>query len=210
MTHAKERVMRRTALATCFTAMLSLSIVIPAMGTEPTGETESDQAAADESSEPQRSPLLEATGGKKRSASDKVFTNDDLEKLSGGGSETRKASPRKSSRGDGESVAAPKADDALEQMFAKEARRKEHREKIVQAEARVVEAKQRVVDLEKRGLAIKNPLLPRPSAPEEGAEAWQAGDARQRVDQTTSRLEAAREQVSQAESDLAALRNSRP
>jgi len=203
----------------CFVFVLAFAVAttpVPAGQSE--GDKDSDRASTSaKESEQKLSPLVNATGGKPGSSS-KVYTNDDLKQLQGTGSSDSSAEPAKpqaaSETKPGQPAAAAKPAEppksALGQMFEQEALRKEHVQKIAEAEERVVDAKQRVVDLEKRRLAIRNPLLARPAAPEEGADEWAGANGEQRVEMTNSQIEAARDEVAQAESDLAALRNSRP
>ena len=211
--------MARTLIALCFVSILALVVAAP---TAQCGETESKQAADPQTTDepkpdPKLSPFVQATGGPDRSSS-KVFTNKDLKKLQGMGSSSASTSSSSPTpvptptrdKPPAVEAAASQPKTALEQMFEQEALRKEHEQKIVEAEQRVVTARQSVVDLEKRLLAIKNPFLARPKTPEDGAREWESGNSQQRVDMTEARVQAAREEIAQAERDLAALRNSRP
>jgi len=205
--------MTRAAMILCFVFVLVFAVAttpVPAGQSE--GDKDSDGASTSaKESEQKLSALVHATGGKQGSSS-KVYTNDDLKQLQGTGSSGSSAEPAKpqpaSETKPGQTAESPKS--ALDQMFEQEALRKEHVQKIAEAEQRVVDARQRVVDLEKRRLAIRNPLLARPAAPEKGADEWAGANGGQRVRMTDSQIEAARDEVAQAESDLAALRNSRP
>jgi hypothetical protein len=211
--------MTRAAMVLCFVSVLVFAVAttsVPAGQSE--GDKDSDRASTSaKESEQKLSPLVHATGGK-QGASSKVYTNDDLKQLQGTGSSGSSAEPAKpqpaSETKPGEPAAAAKpgepAKSALDQMFEQEALRKEHVQKIAEAEQRVVDARQRVVDLEKRRLAIRNPLLARPAAPEEGADEWAGANGQQRVEMTDSQIQAAKDEVAQAELDLATLRSSRP
>jgi hypothetical protein len=213
--------MMRSAMArigwVCF--VLVLVVTVPATLAQDSGAATEGSTGADEEAGPKLSPFVRATGGKAAASSEKVYTNDDLERLRGAGPASSQApSPSR----DGEppadgaadtaegSAKPPEAKSALDQLFECETLRQEHAQKVADAEQQVVAAKQRLADLERRLLAIKNPLLARPAAPEEGAEEWNSADGQQRVQQTESQIQAARDEIAQAERDLAELQRSSP
>jgi len=166
--------------------------------------------------EAQPSPLVQATGGKADGKREKVYGNDDLEKMFGpaparaDGSSVANSDESATEKPKAAASAATAGDSALDQLFAGEARKREHAASIAAAETQVAEAKQRLADLEKRLLASRNPLLARPKPPEEGAEEWNRADAAGRVEQTQAGIEAARKAVAEAQRELAALRSAAP
>jgi hypothetical protein len=207
----------------CLVLACAAAIPAPAadggeQGTDPAADRE---AEGEEASDASLSPLIHATGGKSSATPVKVYTNEDLKRVSGTGpgpaETTLPPSPASEpATGGGAEPEPPSAagepTSALDELFAREARRQEHVRLIALAEERVATAKQRVADFEKRMLAIRNPLLARPKPPEdeEEATAWQDSDATGRVQQTEGQLEAARAEVAQAERDLAELRRAGP
>jgi hypothetical protein len=201
-----------------FVSVCFVTVFAFAAGATLAQESESDETGqAEAESGTKLSPLVLATGGK-GGTSTKVYTNEDLKKMHSGElespTETTPSSSAPAKKTDGAEQAqveqpAP-TKSALDQMFEREAARKEHDQKIADAEQAVTDAKQRVVDLEKRLLAIRNPLLARPGAPEEGADEWERGNGQQRVKMTEEQTQAAREAVAQAERELAELRRTRP
>jgi hypothetical protein len=203
---------------TNWTVWLTLALVLlalPAIATA--GETDTSKSKeAQEAKSPENesnvSPLIRASRrarGEKQDSEAKVYGNDDLDEMFGPSESTPpeaqdadSTEPTEAAR-PAEGEAQP---DALEQMFASEARKKERATEIAGAEQRVTDAKQAIVDLEKRLLAVKNPLLARPSAPEEGAEEWKAGDGQSRLQQTELQIAAAREALAEAERELSELK----
>jgi len=187
-----------------------LVLVIPTLAVC-SDEREGD-ATGEKKTGPELSPFVLATGGKAGSEPTKVYTNDDLKKLSGGVTSSKPAEAAPSETGEpseeGSTEAAPGS--ALDQIFAEEQARKEHAQKIVEAEKRVTASQQKLADLEKRLRAVRNPLLARPEAPEDDPEAWNNASAAERATMTETQIQAARDEVAQAEQDLAALRGGQP
>jgi hypothetical protein len=189
-------------------SLVSLCLVLAGAAAIPAPAADGGEQAQEKAKKPSNAPA-------------KVYTNEDLKRLSakGPGREETTLPPGPASAQATEGDAKPEPPsgeeeeaDPLDQLFAREAARKEHAKQVAQAEERVAAAKQQVADLEKRLLAIKNPFLARPKAPEdeEAAAAWEGGGGPERVEQTQGQLEAARAEVAQAERDLAELRLARP
>jgi len=199
----------------CLTLAVAL-VALPAIATDgEQGASESKQT--EEAKSPEKgsklSPLVQASRtvrGEKKDGEAKVYGNDDLDEMFGPSESAPSTTQDDSEPTEPTETAQPvegeAQPDALEQMFANEARKKEQATEITGAEQRVADAKQKIVDLEKRLLAAKNPLLARPSAPEEGAEEWNAGDAQSRVRQTEQQIATAREMLAEAERELAELK----
>lgn len=207
-------------------AFAFLSPVAASTGGERETETRVEEEAGDESG-PKLSLWVQATGGRDKSAPVKVYSNEDLERLTGLRStpaESRpepRAAPTTShtheetpSSGDdeGEESAEPEAEEktALELLFEREEARREHAQEVAAAEQRVEAARQRIVEAEKRALAARNPYLARPKPPEEGVEAWEGADGAGRVRQSDALIQAARDELAEAQRELDELRRSAP
>jgi len=154
-------------------------------------------------------PIVQAARNNEKKGSDvKVYSNEDLQKLYGGGS--LKTDEPETASGEGTLPTTPTEPDydQLKQMLEQQGKAKQRDKEIVEAETKVADARQRIADLEKRILATKNPLLARPAAPEEGADEWNKMSAPERVDRSKQDLEAARTQLAEAEAELNRLRRS--
>jgi len=203
--------MNRTVCLTLALVLLALPAIASAGETDSSKSKESQEAKSPEN-ESNVSPLIQASRrarGEKKDSEAKVYGNDDLDEMFGPSESTPPAAQDEDSTEPTEAARPAEGEaqpDALEQMFAREARKKEQATEIAGAEQRVTDAKQAIVDLEKRLLAVKNPLLARPSAPEEGAEEWNAGDGQSRVQQTEQQIAAAREALAEAERELSELK----
>jgi hypothetical protein len=184
-------------------------------------DSEPDSEKKTEGTEKSKSkvaPFVHATGGKGSTSQGKVYTNEDLARLSGSepapqaGAPASGASARETDSGAEQTGATDTKEEksALDQLFERQALREEHKQKVTEAVDRVAAAKERITDLEKRALAVKNPFLARPKAPEEGAEEWERGSGPQRLKQTENQLQAARDELAEAERELAELQRSAP
>jgi len=154
-------------------------------------------------------PLVQAArNNEKKDSGVTVYSNEDLQRLYGGGS--LKTDEPETASGEGTLPTTPTEPDydPLKQMLEQQGQAKQRDKDIVEATAKVSDAKQRITDLEKRILATKNPLLARPAPPEEGADEWNAMSAPERVDRSKQDLEAARTQLAEAEAELDRLRRS--
>ncbi len=180
------------------------------------GET----APAAASAEPVN-PYLRAARGKPAAGSTakaKVYSNEDLVKLFGAPPEEPGAegeAPDAESRGAESPGATPppgaeEGPDPLTKLFDDQRRAQEHAAQVAAAETKVAEARQRIGDLEKRMLAVKNPLLARPAAPQDKAEEWKHSDGAERVKRTESELEQAQAALARAEAELEQLRRATP
>ena len=199
----------------CLTLILAAALLaLPAFAAD--GEKEAASKETEQAKSPENesnvSPLVQASRkvrGEKKETGAKVYGNDDLDEMFGPSESTPPVAQAQGSTEPTESTSPAEGEaqpDALEQMFANEARKKEQAIEIAGAEQRVADAKQKIADLEKRMLAVKNPLLARPSAPEEGAEEWNAGDAGARVRQTEQQIADARKALAEAERELSELK----
>jgi hypothetical protein len=176
------------------------------------GGEEAEEKAAEES------PYAQATNNAKRKAPAKSYTNADLERMFGPSGDTEKppeeATPAEEEGGEEPADSAEKpaeeAPDPLKKLFEDEKKREEHEVKIGEATEKIAAAERRVADLERRALAISNPLLARPTAPEDGAEEWDAADSVERLEQNEAAIEAAREELEQARAELEQLQESVP
>jgi hypothetical protein len=164
----------------------------------------------------------------------KVFTNEDLEKLTGpagpiimpmppreesaeGATQAEEGVPTEAGAQPGVRVAEPspavqqdQPQDPLQWMEQRQQRQAEHQRQLVEAEHAVASAKQKVADLENRLRATRIPFLARPKIPEDEQEAWSEKSAPQRVEHTQAQLDAARAELDQAEQALAQLRAQAP
>jgi hypothetical protein len=228
--------MSRTATAWigCVGLALALAVASPATAAQ-SGERDTSSGSEKGTEGPEQSkakvaPFVEAKGGKGSTSPVKVYTNEDLERLAGSepaaateapasaadakkaesGAEPVDAKEAESGAEPPDAVDTQEKKSALDELFEQQAARKEHEEKVAEAEKRVAAAKERIKDLEKRALEIKNPYLPRPKAPEEGAEEWERSNGPQRLKQTNDQLQAARDELAEAERELAELRSSAP
>jgi len=135
------------------------------------------------------------------------FTNEDLKRRYSGGEkkESSEATPQSSTS---EKTPDDGGAAALKKMFAERDSRKDNAGKVAEAEAAVAAARERVAQLEKKKLAIVNPFLARPAAPEdeEEAERWKAMNGPERVAAADGELVEARKAVAEAESALAVAR----
>lgn len=169
-------------------------------------------------------------GAAKPGGEGKVYRNEDLYKLFGGaptdaeegeavpeGGETPRteatpspAVPVGDAAPSGAEAAPAPENDPLKQLLDQQAKAAEHQKLILDAEGQVKAAQEKIADLEKRVLAIRNPLLPRPAAPEEKAEEWNRADGAARVDLSQEQLRMAREQLAASEAKLDELRRTAP
>lgn len=140
------------------------------------------------------------------------FTNEDLARRYGGDEEKKPAPETSQSVPSSEqpSTDKPGTDEAsaLEKLFADRDSRKEKVGMIAEAEAAVAAARERVTQLEKKKLAVVNPFLARPAAPEDAADAerWKKMNGAERVAASNSELEEARKALAEAVSALASAR----
>ncbi len=206
-------------------AALSLSLLLPALA--------ADDAAAKKKpakEEPVANPYQAAVprGAAKSGGEAKVYRNEDLYKLFGSApkdpeeeegtaSETPRteatpnpAVPAADEAAPSDADAASAENDPLKQLLEQQAQVAEQRKQILDAEGQVKAAQEKIADLEKRIRAIRNPLLPRPAAPEEKADEWHKTDATGRVDLSEEQLRVAREELAAAQAKIAELRRSAP
>jgi len=140
----------------------------------------------------------------KRTGSDeqapRVYTNADLVKYAEPGDE---AGPPEQEPTRQEAVPLP---DPLEQIEAEEARRVSRLAQIQAAEAEVARLREEIGRLEKRGLAVRNPYLPRPELSKEEAKAWEGLSAVERLKRVEDQIAAAKDDLRLAEERLEAIR----
>jgi hypothetical protein len=164
----------------------------------------------------------EATREETREAASGVVTNETLERLFGPAPEAATAPAKEETApptpaaesGDAppppEGVTTPAEKtptDPLELMREKQAKAAEQKRLIAEAEQKVSSARQRVADLEKRRLAIVNPFMARPEIPTDEKEQWDSEGSQERLTTTDRQLEEARQQLAEAEGELARLRS---
>jgi len=155
------------------------------------------------------SPYVQATKNAKKKTPAKSYSTEDLERMYGPTTPIEIVeSPDSGSESDAKTPAEDK--DPLKQLFEGEKQREEHEAQVAAASQKVAEAERKVAELERRSLAIRNPLLPRPEAPEEGAEEWNAADAQGRLEQNTAAIEAAKTELEKAREELATLQRATP
>ena len=206
-----------TRSAKVWTVTLCVALALGAPATSATaGEGERTDAPTE--SEKELSPFIFATGGKSPSSGAKAYSNVDLERMFGAAPPPAEAPAASGAGATGSATdvepaeAEPPAEakSALDQLLERRTFEQERAQKVADAEQRVADARQRIADLERRVLAVKNPFLARPAAPEEGAEEWAQGDEAQRLKQAEDQLQAARDGLAEAERELTDLRSSTP
>lgn len=101
--------------------------------------------------------------------------------------------PAPPARGKGPDVATMVEQHKETEKAAKDAKQKR--------EAAIAQARARIADLERRLLALRNPLLARPAAPEKNAEDWQELDTVERVKRFEKELQDARRALAEAQGD---------
>ena len=162
------------------------------------------KAAVSSKTDTVRSPYVQAATKRPKRPGTKTYSNEDLERMFGGG--VPRAATPVAEGSPGPAGTADGAKSPLEQVLEQERLAEERRRQIVAGEKKVAEARQRIVDLERRTLALKNPLWgARPAPPEEGREEWDQMDGRQRVNQADAQVEAARQDLALAQRELAEL-----
>ncbi len=195
----------------------------------PAQESKAAATPKPRAAEAERSPFMQAVAGEQGAAPAKVYSNTDLEQMFGGAPSAKKqeappaqgatpasepserVEPESETEAETARVPVPaEQKGAVDALLEREAARAEYAQSIADAELQVRQAQKRVSDLEQRQLAARNPLLPRPAAPEEGAEEWQAMNGAQRAARADEELRSAREALTEAEQELARLRASRP
>ena len=96
----------------------------------------------------------------------------------------------------------------LEELLESKGKAEQHRQEITAAEGKVTRTMQEIAAIERRLIAIRNPLLARPQAPEGTEEEWDGMTAPQRVERSKEDLAKAQAELKEAEDDLARLRSS--
>ena len=195
-----------------FVVMIGLTVLLgPAFADGETGKTgerkQSDDTEATGSAAP-ISDFMKATNANRKQKATPSYSNADLQRMFGAPS----ADPAPSSSGSTEppetegAKEAPK--DPLTQLLEAQESEKERQSKAEAARQKVAVIEKRIVDLERRTLALRNPLLQRPSAPEDEAarDAWNAADTVGRLEQNAQQLDLAREALETARQELADLR----
>ncbi|MDH3592779.1 MAG: hypothetical protein OER88_12915 [Planctomycetota bacterium] len=178
-------------------------------------QTESqDQAATD--SKKKKSAIAQAVTRERGRKPARVFTNEDLEKLTGLGPEQpriKPPSPDAPPPPKKKTAAEKAAEDGRAPGFADTERRAARAADLDRrrsaAEARVLLAEQRVSALERRLLQIRNPYLARPEIPEDEKEAWDALDGAGRAALTERQLAGAKKDLAEAREAYEAARRGR-
>lgn len=122
------------------------------------------------------------------------FSNDDLEKMFGKVEEKPASDP---------DAGLPKLPDPMGEVSDWQGQREAAARRRDDAAARVAQLEGEIRDLEQRGLAVRNPLLPRP-APPAGMEAgWEKMSGTERVMAIDARLAQRREELAKARQNAA-------
>ena len=211
--------------------LLSLSLVLFAAAAGFAEEEKKDQAKPPEKAE-QKADKAKAEA--KEAEEVKVYTNEDLEKLTGPfgpiiepvrDEDAQPAETPQLAEGEQaqpgvepgvrptepkEQPEAAQPTDPLEWMEQRKARQAEHQRQLAQAEQAVADAKKKVADLEYRLRATRVPFLARPEIPEDEREAWSEKTAPERAELTQKQLDEARAELAKAEQALAQLRAQTP
>lgn len=180
-------------------------LALPAFATE----------KAEEAEKPADNPYMKAIPKKNEGESKpKVYSNETLREMYGGAPSAESTAPATAPTGDGAAApatpAAPPAGDPLKQLLDRERAREDHTKKIASAEARVAQAQAKLADMEKRRLAIRNPLLARPAAPEGEESQWSGMSGPERVARNEELMREAQADLQEARAELDALRRSVP
>lgn len=187
-----------------------------------TAEQKKDEAAdSQKAAEPQKkeavaNPFMQAVRKPAADSKTKVYSNDDLRRLYGNVpvDETPPAAPAaegaEEQPADGSAKPAEPAPDPLKELLDSQRAADEKRQQIAEAENRVAEARKTIAELDKRKLAIRNPLLARPAAPEGAEDSWKGMTGPERLEYTDTQMKQAQADLAKAEADLDALRRSSP
>ena len=165
-----------------------------------------------------RSPYDRVARGKPPAKDVKVYTNEDLAKRFGVAEEGDKETPPGATAAPGAAADAKPAEqpgttaDPLNWLQHRQAAIQKHANDVMEAEKSVETARQRLADLEKQLLATRNPFSARPALSDEEKTERAAGaeTAAQRNERTQKMVEAAREALRVAESELVKLKAQRP
>jgi hypothetical protein len=214
--------MHRKAPPTLLPWLLCLALTaffLPAAAAEEEKKEAKEEQKAEEQADPAGAGADAHADPEQESSETRVFTNEDLERLFGGG-ELDEEPARPSGEGSpaaGEAAvqrpAGPatgggaQAADPLQWMQQRETSEAERRQQIADAEAAVAAARQKVADLEKRLLAVKNPFLARPEIPDDEKSDWDGMSGPERASATEEQLGNARDELQKAEQELARLRS---
>jgi hypothetical protein len=163
-----------------------------------TGMTESQKKAA--GCEEPDNPFLKAARGKAgEPAQDKVYGNDDLERLFGPPppvEEEAAAEPAPAAEG---AAPAPQPGDPLAEIEDQRKQALERAAAAAEAEKKVTELRDRLASLERAKIAVHNPLLARPEAPEGHADEWEKMSGTERATLIDSLIDATRRELEQLE-----------
>jgi hypothetical protein len=168
-----------------------------------TGMTEAQKKAAGCEEE---NPFLKAArgkGGEPTPGEDKVFGNDDLERLFGPPPPVEQetaAEPVPAGEG-ATPPPAPAPGDALAEIEEQRKQAAERAAAAAEAEKKVSELRDRLASLERAKIAVHNPLLARPEAPEGHGEEWERMNGTERATLIDSLIEATRRELEQVEQD---------
>lgn len=145
----------------------------------------------------------------------KVYTNEDLERMFGEEESAESAAPpTEEAAGERKPVmevkvepepTAKPATDPLSRMQQQQAEAEDHARAVEEAKQAVADARKRVAQLEERVLAVKNPFLARPVIPDDEKAQWDSMGARERLEDSETKLKQAREELAAAEKKLAGM-----
>ncbi|HET9298338.1 MAG TPA: hypothetical protein VFV75_17130 [Candidatus Polarisedimenticolaceae bacterium] len=122
------------------------------------------------------------------------FSNDDLEKMFGKVEEKPSPDP---------DAGLPKLPDPMGEVSDWQGQREAAARRRDDAAARVAQLEGEIRDLEQRGLAVRNPLLPRPAPPAGMEGGWEKMSGGERATAIDARLAQRREELAKARQDAA-------
>jgi type IV secretory pathway VirB10-like protein len=171
---------------------------VTAQSLQPAAPPAPARAAAPPSPNPTLTAAAATPAPAPKSAST-AFTNDDLRRMFGEPVASKPAGGETTGAG---STSSSEGRSALEQMAKDKKAEAEKSDRVAQAEKNLSAAQQRVADLERRALAVRNPLLARPTVSQEEHKDWDGADAAEHAKLTDADLKKAKEDVEQAKKDL--------
>jgi hypothetical protein len=165
-----------------------------------TGLTEAQRKAA--GCEEPENPFLKAARGKAgEPVQDKVYGNDDLERLFGPPPAAEQAPAAEPEPGTESAPPVPPPDpgNVLAEIEEQRKQAEERAAVAAEAEKKITDLRDRLASLERAKIAVHNPLLARPEAPEGHAAEWDKMSGTERVTLLDSLIDATRRELEQAE-----------
>jgi hypothetical protein len=201
----------RSILAVLLVCPLLLADALAAESKDKPKPTKADCSGPDAARNPAckdpDNPFLKAARGKPgQPAEDKVYGNEDLERLFGPPPpEEEPAAEPPAAAVPGEAPPAQPGD-PLAELQAQRRKAEERAAAIVEAEKKIADLNERIANLERTKIAIHNPLLARPVAPEGSGPEWDNMAGPERVAVVDRLIEATRIEIQQAEQELERVR----